>query len=272
MRRQGNPLGIVLTARDAEAEADAALRRALAETLRGPGTETLRLGGLSRGAVAALVEAQAGPGVRTEVVEALHRRSEGNPYFVMQLLSLLGGDVRRLHGAGAADVFLAGIPMGVREALCQRFTALPEPVLGVLRLCAVMGTEVDTDLLHRTAAADLPVATGLDAAVRAGLLEADPHAPDRLRFAHALVQETLLDELPHGERVRLHARVAAGLSARGHGQMGDEETERLAHHSWHAEEALPASEVLPGCCAPPSGPSSASRTSRSRRGCGGPSG
>ncbi|MFI1169222.1 BTAD domain-containing putative transcriptional regulator [Streptomyces sp. NPDC020801] len=243
-RCQGHPLGIVLTAREFEAESDATLRRMVSDVLRGPRTQTLRLCGLSLQAVGALVEAHAGSGVDPKVVEVLHRRSEGNPYFVMQLLSLVG-DVRKLHRPDAVDALLAQIPTGVREALHQRFAALPEPVLRVLRLCAVIGAEVDTDLLHRTATRDEPVVAGLESAIRAGLLGEDPGHPGRLHFAHALVQETLVDELPREDRHRLHARVADALCARRRGQVGDEEIERVAHHSWHAKSALPAAEVLP---------------------------
>ncbi|MGD3111025.1 BTAD domain-containing putative transcriptional regulator [Streptomyces sp. YGL11-2] len=243
-RSQGHPLGIVLTAREYEVESDATLRRMLSEVLRGPRTETLRLGGLSRHDVAALVVAQAGPGVDAEVVEVLHRRSEGNPYFVMQLVSLLG-DARSLRRPEAMDVLLTRVPTGVREALHQRFAALPEAVLRVLRLCAVIGTEVDTDLLSRTAGEDEPVAAALESAIRAGLLGEDPRHPERLHFSHALVQETLIDELTREDRQRLHARVAEGLSARRLGQVEDEEIERVAHHAWHAKSALPAAETLP---------------------------
>ncbi|WP_317447585.1 BTAD domain-containing putative transcriptional regulator [Streptomyces collinus] len=241
-RCQGHPLGIVFTAREFEAESDGTLRRIVSDVLRGPRTETLRLGGLSLHAVADLVEAHAGSGVDPNVVEVLHRRSEGNPYFVMQLLSLVG-DARRLRRPDAADALLAHIPTGIREVLHQRFAALPEPVLRLLRLCAVIGTEVDTDLLHRTARPDEPVATGLESALRAGLLGEEPHDPGRLHFAHALVQETLIDELPRADRHRLHARIAEALGARRGGQTGDEE--RVAHHSWHAKSVLPAAEVLP---------------------------
>ncbi|MFD7874799.1 BTAD domain-containing putative transcriptional regulator [Streptomyces sp. NPDC059766] len=243
-RCQGHPISIVLTARAFEAESDATLRRMVSEVLRGPRTETLRLGGLSLQAVGALVEAHAGPGVDPKVVEVLHRRSEGNPYSVIQLLSLVD-DARGLRRPDAVDTLLAHIPTGVREALHQRFAALPEPVLRVLHLCAVIGAEVDTDLLHRTATEDEPVAAGLESAIRAGLLGEDPHHPGRLHFAHALVQETLVDELPREDRHRLHARVADALCARRRGQVGDEEIERVAHHSWHAKSALPAAEVLP---------------------------
>ncbi|WP_030671030.1 BTAD domain-containing putative transcriptional regulator, partial [Streptomyces rimosus] len=242
-RRQGQRISIVLTARDFEGDSDASIRRILAEVLRSPRTESLRLGGLPRSAVAALVESRAGYGVGDDVIEVLHERSKGNPYFVMQLLSLLG-DVRRLHDADATDVLLAQIPTGVREALRQRFAGLPEPALRVLRLCAVIGTEIDTDLLHRTATEDEPVAPALETAIRAGLLGEDPHHPGRLHFVHALVRETLVDVLARNERQQLHARVAGALCARG-GQVGDDEYERLAHHTWHAQDALPARQALP---------------------------
>ncbi|WP_407285777.1 BTAD domain-containing putative transcriptional regulator [Streptomyces sp. BP-8] len=243
-RSQGHPLGIVLTAREYEVESDATLRRMLSEVLRGPRTETLRLGGLSRHAVAALVVAQAGPGVDAEVVEVLHRRSEGNPYFVMQLLSLLG-DARSLRRPDAVDVLLTRVPTGVREALHQRFAALPETVLCVLRLCAVIGTEIDTDLLDLTAIDSEPVTEALESAIRAGLLGEDPHHPERLHFTHALVQETLIDELTREDRQRLHARVAEGISTRRLGRVADEEIERVAHHAWHAKSAMPTAETLP---------------------------
>ncbi len=240
---QDHPLGIVFTAREFEAESDATLRRMVSDVLRGPRTETLRLSGLPLDAVAALVEAHAGPGVDPKVVEVLDRRSAGNPYFVMQLLSLVG-DARRLRRSDAADALLAHIPTGIREALHQRLTALPEPVLRLLRLCAIIGAEVDTDLLHRTATPDEPVVSGLESALGAGLLEEDPHDPGRLHFAHALVRETLVDELPRADRHRLHARIADALRARRPGQTGDEEIERVAHHSWNAKSALPAAQVL----------------------------
>ncbi|MFE0187357.1 BTAD domain-containing putative transcriptional regulator [Streptomyces sp. NPDC058989] len=243
-RSQGHPIGIVLTAREYEVESDATLRRMLSEVLRGPRTETLRLGGLSRHAVAALVVAQAGPGVDAEVVEVLHRRSEGNPYFVMQLLSLLG-DARSLRRPDAVDVLLTRVPTGVREALHQRFAALPETVLCVLRLCAVIGTEIDTDLLDLTATENEPVTEALESAIRAGLLGEDPHHPERLHFTHALVQETLIDELTREDRQRLHARVAGGITTRRLGRVADEEIERVAHHAWHAKGAMPTAETLP---------------------------
>ncbi|GAA0463421.1 hypothetical protein GCM10009544_27360 [Streptomyces stramineus] len=239
-RRQGRPLSIVLTARDTDA--DGALHHVLAEALSAPRTETLRLAGLSRPAIAALVEAQAGPGVGPDVIGALHERSQGNPYFVIQLLSLFG-DVRELHDPDTRDVLLTRVPTGVRETLRRRFATLPEQAVDVLRLCAVIGTDVDTDLLHRVAAPQ-PVTAALETAIRAGLLSEDPHHPGKVHFTHALAQETLLEDLRH-ERTRLHARVAEALTARARGQVWGAEVEQLAHHAWQAGHALPADRVLP---------------------------
>ncbi|MFC9607405.1 ATP-binding protein [Streptomyces niveus] len=244
-------LSIVLSVRDQGPPGESVVCRTLTEILKGPRTEMLTLGGLSQDSVAALVEAQAGPGVEKKVVRTLHQRSEGNPYFVVQFLSHLG-DARLLHDPDAADILLAQIPVGVRDVLRQHLSTLPEPVLRVLRLCAVIGTEVNVDLVSRTAPDDEPVAAALDTAIREGVLSEDPLAPCRLTFTHALVQETLIDELSREERQNLHARAAQELSARGRDRTADrfadqedEETERIAHHIWHAKDAVPAPWALP---------------------------
>ncbi|MFD4697910.1 BTAD domain-containing putative transcriptional regulator [Streptomyces niveus] len=250
-RSHSSSLSIVLSVRDQGPAGESVVCRTVTEILKGPRTEMLLLGGLSLDAVAALVGAQAGPGVEAEVVRTLHQRSNGNPYFVVQFLSHLG-DARLLHDQEAAGILLAQIPVGVREVLRRHLSTLEEPVSRVLRLCAVIGTEVDTDLLSSTAAADEPVAAALDTAIREGVLSEDPLAPGRLSFTHALVQETLIDELSREERQNLHARAAQELSVRGRartadrfGDQEDEEAERIAHHIWHAKDAVPAPWALP---------------------------
>ncbi|WP_455754802.1 ATP-binding protein [Streptomyces niveus] len=249
-RRHSFPLSIVMSVRRQGPPGDAAMCRTLTEIFNGPRTEDLELDGLSLDSVAALVEAQAGPGVRADVVRTLHERSKGNPYFVVQFLSHLG-DARRLHDPDAVDMLLAQIPVGVREVLRQRLSALPESVLRVLRLCAVIGPEVDTDLLRRTAPDVQPVATALDTVISEGLLNEDRLAPGRVSFTHALVQETLIDDLSPEDRQNLHARIAQELSVGGRARMADqfpdeedEEAERIAQHVWHAKDAVPAPWAL----------------------------
>ncbi len=80
----------------------------------------------------------------------------------------------------------------------------------ILRQAAVIGTETDVRVLGAVAAADDRLI--LDA-VEAGLLTGlitEP-ADGQIRFAHALVRDTLYDGLSRLRRSRLHARAAAAI-------------------------------------------------------------
>ncbi|WP_236244803.1 AAA family ATPase [Streptomyces sp. CC210A] len=247
-RLNGRHLGIVITARTWEAESDPELDGALGETLWSPRTETVRLVGLPEDAVAVLVSAASGPGVSRATVRRLHERSKGNPYFVHQLMSLLG-DATRLHDPRAARLMLTRVPSGVREVLTQRFAALPDRTRDQLRLCAVIGSTVDLRLLAEVARRDgqrEEAGETLEPAVRAQLLCEDPADPCLLHFTHALVRETLYGELGRERRARLHAHVAQAL-ATGAGGPRDS-VEQRAHHAWEGSRVLPPAQVLPVLC------------------------
>ena len=95
--------------------------------------------------------------------------------------------------------------------LRRRFARLPEITVSVLRLAAVIGREVDIDVLVRAAEVDEEtVLDALEAGVMAGLLT-EP-APDSVRFAHVLVRDTLYDDAPRLRQSRWHARIAAALA------------------------------------------------------------
>ncbi|MBB4927321.1 BTAD domain-containing putative transcriptional regulator [Kitasatospora kifunensis] len=241
-RQHGRPLGVVMTARETDIGTNPMLAQKLGEVLRDPRTEPLRLSGLSEAEVGTLVRGKAGSEVGTAVTRALHERSKGNPYFVSQLLSLLGG-TEGLHDPHAARLLLARVPSGVREVLRQRFATLPAEALLALRTCAVLGTEVDLRLLNEIAGEELSTRAAIESAVRAQLLQADAHQPDLLHFTHALVQETLYEELAQDQRARLHAQVARTLLDRSY--VPEKDVEQLAHHAWEAGCELPAKTALP---------------------------
>jgi eukaryotic-like serine/threonine-protein kinase len=75
----------------------------------------------------------------------------------------------------------------------------------------VAGAEFDADVLAEVVEAELEsTLDALDAAERARLIR-PAGVLDRFSFAHALVRQTIVDELPAGRRVRLHARIAQAL-------------------------------------------------------------
>ncbi|RKT88624.1 Transcriptional regulatory protein, C terminal [Saccharopolyspora antimicrobica] len=185
----------------------------LAEVLgRSAGSEPARiyLGGLDRAEVGELARAAAQREVPEEVAQIIHARSGGNPFFARELARLFDTD---------GDATLHAVPAGVRDVVRQRLNALPGPARTVLRQAAVIGDDVDIDLLTGTEEA---VLDAVDAAVLLGFLV---ESGSRLRFAHALVRDTVHAEVSGPRRSHWHAKAAEALE-----RIRPDDVEAIAHH------------------------------------------
>ncbi len=74
----------------------------------------------------------------------------------------------------------------------------------------------------------------LEEALSARVIEDLPLAVGRYQFTHALIQETLTQELSLTQRVRLHARIAEALEEI-YGDNAEAHAAQLAHHFDEAE-------------------------------------
>ncbi|NHC12985.1 BTAD domain-containing putative transcriptional regulator [Motilibacter deserti] len=158
------------------------------------------LGGLGLEQVAQLATAVGARPLSPEALRQMHVRSGGNPFFVRELLAVWDAE-----GEGA----LQSVPPGVRDVLRHRLAGLPAAARTHLRQAAVLGVDPDLDVLAALAGDEELVLESVEAALLAGfLVESDA---ERLRFAHALVQETLYDELPQARRAQWHAAAGAYL-------------------------------------------------------------
>ncbi|WP_158579955.1 BTAD domain-containing putative transcriptional regulator [Geodermatophilus marinus] len=222
------PLLVVVTVRTVGEDLPEAVTDCLARLAREPAASRLRLAGLSTDAVAALMAGPLGSVGDRTLAEAVHDRTAGNPFFVVELARWM---------AGARDLHLDRVPVppSVGEVLRGRLGRLPAGTREVLELAAVAGREVPLDLLEAAGVDAEEALAALDGALAAGLVVEGTH-PWTWRFAHALVQEVLHEDLPRLRRARLHARVAAALEQRAGGRPDDTLVERLAHH---AVEAVP---------------------------------
>ncbi len=213
---------VVATYRDTEVDRTDALTEVLADLRREVAVERLTLGGIGRQAVEDLVADVAGPALgdrTTEVADALHRQTGGNPFFLTELLQHLAerradagvhvDDGRVGGGTGVDEVALTD---DVLEVVRRRLARLSPPVRRVLATAAVAGPEFDLRLLQASAgpAGSDDVLDALGEGVRARLLAGDGA---RYTFAHALVRQTLLRGLSAGQRARLHEIVGAALEA-----------------------------------------------------------
>ncbi|AWZ16355.1 BTAD domain-containing putative transcriptional regulator [Streptomyces sp. ICC1] len=199
---------------------------------RSPARVALR--GLAEESVAEVVRAVGGPReVDAETVAALTERTGGNPFYVRESARLLGSE--------GSLVALSEVPEGVRDVLRRRLGRLPDPVVSVLRLAAVAGRESAVEVLVESADADEDAVLGaLEAGLLAGLLvEPDP---GRIRFAHALVRDTLLTDLSHLRSSRMHGRIGASLE-----HLGSCDVSALAHHYARAASAATAAKAVDHC-------------------------
>ena len=172
------------------------LRPLLAELVRLPTVERIELAPLPDGDLAALVRGLAAGGVPESTVEDVVARAEGNAFYAEELL--------------AAGLQGEALPLGLTDVLLTRVEQRSPRTQQVLRIAAVAGRRVRHELVAAvggTATAELEEA--LAEAVHHHLLVVSDDG--RYRFRHALLREAVLADLLPGERVRLHASIAAYL-------------------------------------------------------------
>ncbi|PWR11530.1 SARP family transcriptional regulator [Micromonospora acroterricola] len=173
------------------------------------------LAGLSGPATGELAGVVAGAELDPSTVRLIHHRSGGNPFFVRELAQLYAAE-----GAAA----LAAVPPGVRDVIRHRLAQLPAPTRTVLRQAAVLGRDLDPEVLSTLAGDPTTLLDAVDRALQAGFLtEQEPDG--RLRFTHILVRDTLYADLSAPRRAAWHAAVAEVLQRR---QPADPAA--LAHH------------------------------------------
>ncbi|MBB5965757.1 BTAD domain-containing putative transcriptional regulator [Planomonospora venezuelensis] len=240
------PLLVLATVRQESAEARPALTAALGELTRQRGTERMTVTAFTpeqiadylgeAGSVPARPPGASGPvraphgpyGADPALVHALHDRTGGNPFFLGELLRLLAS-VRSLDQVAAEDVASLAVPDGVRDVITQRVSRLPEDSQALLRAAAVIGRDVDADVLEAASGiGGARMMMLLEPAVATGLLTEVDGGWD-YRFSHALVRETLYAGLSRLQRAQLHGRVGEAIENLSRGDV----TTRLpvlAHH------------------------------------------
>lgn len=178
----------------------------------------LMLGGLDAAATAALAADCGLTAASGEVLRLLRERTGGNPLFVRELARLMAAE-------GPAAVW-ASVPAGVRDVVRRRLARLPGPTVAALSRAAVLGRDIDVDLLAELGRSDPDeLLDALEPAVLLGLL--DEPEPGRLRFAHGLIRDTLYEDISKLRRCRLHAAALQLLQTPG--RTADPAT--LAHHA-----------------------------------------
>ena len=207
-RRSSEPLLVLGTYRETDLEAAHPLMELTAALRREHAMSRIALPGLSEPDVGTFVSAWSASDVPDAFSRAVYRQTEGNPFFIEELLRHLAESGLSPAGDAAdATAALDHVPEGVKEVIRGRLARLSDECNSVLTMASVIGRHFGLETLER--ASDLPahrLLELLDEAVIARAIVEAPHVVGQFSFAHALIHETLYDELTTTRRVRLHGQ------------------------------------------------------------------
>ncbi|MGA6946503.1 MAG: AAA family ATPase, partial [Solirubrobacterales bacterium] len=216
---------ILGTYRDVELGRHHPLARMLGEISGIEGSRRIPLKGLSVGAVERYLEMTAGAPAPVGLAEAVQERTDGNPFFVGEVVRLLASEGKLTSGGSAAEL---QIPQGVREVIGRRLDRLSDETNATLRVAAVIGRDFDEELVWRVA--DMQPEQLMTAATEAIAERLVTDLSDgHYSFAHALVRDTLYEELSPPKRSALHERTGVAIEEICGGNV-DERLGELAHH------------------------------------------
>jgi class 3 adenylate cyclase len=240
------------TYRDSELSRSSYLVEFLGSLRRLDGVSRIDLGGLDQGGVTTLMEATAGQaldGPGNALARAIFRETDGNPFFVSEVLRHLvaTGAISRDDSGGwvaPARLFENTLPDGVREVIGARVVHLGAAAEGILSLAAVIGRDFDLELLVGTAKSTVDtVLDVLDAAAMGALVRELRDAPGRYTFVHALIQRTIYEQLGPTRRAQAHRRTAEALEELCRDEPGLRVGE-LARHWFHGRHAGDGEKAL----------------------------
>jgi DNA-binding CsgD family transcriptional regulator len=210
------PIFIIVTYRDDELSPGQPLYKFLPHIVREADAARITLRRLSQDAISELLEQRykLDPADQTRLVRHIQRYTDGNAFFVNEVLLTMEQDLQLAHRDGAwhlTDLSEVHIPTLVHQVLDGRLEFLSEQDRSLLQVAAVIGIEVPLALLKEVSGAtDDQIIQTMDHAIHVHLLERVP-AHAAVRFRHSLVREALADSMLSLRYQALHKRVAETL-------------------------------------------------------------
>jgi tetratricopeptide (TPR) repeat protein/predicted Ser/Thr protein kinase len=241
-RLHGERILLIATYRDVELDRQHPLADLLREMNRERLYQRVLLRRLNADGVRAMIGAMFGVEQVSEEFGALiYRETEGNPFFVEEVLKHLiesGAIYRENGGWGRKKIAEIEVPQSVKEVIGRRLEQVSEPCRQTLTIAAVIGKRFDFDVLVQTAdAGEDQVLDSVEEAMRSQLLgEEKVGGAVMYDFAHALIRETLYESLSLRRRMRLHQRVGEALES-VYAKNTDAVIEDLAFHFARSPQA-----------------------------------
>jgi predicted ATPase len=223
------PLLVVGAYREVESGPHHPLRQTLGELVREQGSQTIPLHGLTERDVASFMQ-HTGLSPDETLITAVHQQTEGNPFFLTEVVRLLADEREQLLLSGPQSTIALPVPQRVYDVISRRLACLSEDCLCMLTLASVIGREFTLEVLTR--ASDLSrtqILQVLEEAIVAQVITAERQTIGSYSFSHALMRETLYRGLTLTQSVAFHRRVGETLES----LYGADPALRLSEIAYH---------------------------------------
>jgi tetratricopeptide (TPR) repeat protein len=176
--------------------------------------QSIKLGRLPAAAVAELSEAMLGHlGTEPQVLDLIQRESEGNTFFIVEVVRALAEDAGSLESIGLRTLPERIFSGGIQKIVAGRLGHLPEIMRDWLKWAAVQGREVDLKVCQLLVdEATIEGAPSLDKWLTTCLEAAVFEVHDeKWRFSHDKLREAVLHDLSDEEKRTRHRQVATAI-------------------------------------------------------------
>jgi predicted ATPase len=202
-----------------------------------PAATLLKLPRLDVEAIRDLSASMLGPaGTQPQVLELLARESEGNAFFMIEVVRTLADDAGSLDAVGRRTLPREMFAKGIQAVVKRRLERVPEEALALLKLAAVAGRKLDTQVLSKI---EPRLEPWLHACKDAAILDVSDVV---WQFAHDKLREQILRMLVPKERQDLHRQIGQAIE-RVYGQAGTH-SGALGYHFDEAGDLTKAGRYL----------------------------
>ena len=229
------PVLMVGTYRTFELRPGGRLAKTLDELIRLHLVERITLGGLPQSAVAEMLRGLSGKEPPEKVAAQIYANTEGNPFFVEELVLHLVEQNRLIDSTGeyfsGPELAAIDLPHSVRLIIGRRLARLGDATQKILAAAAIIGRSFTFELLHASTTVEAAqLLDRVEEAERAGLISATvQNNQARFEFSHELIRQTVIGMLSASRRQRLHLDIADALERIHAGALEDRANELVYH-------------------------------------------
>lgn len=174
-----------------------------------PNMQVMSLSRLSRGQVEELSTSILGEGVghKEAIVDLLQRETEGNVFFIVEVIRALAEEAGTLDAIGWRTLPAQVFSGGMKTVIERRLSRLPEYAHALLEVVAVAGRQLDLKLL-RALSPETDLDKWLSDALEASVIAIEDNA---WRIAHDKLREAVLGSLSADQRRDKHRQIAENI-------------------------------------------------------------